>query len=115
MNILEDSELFSKYNGAFCENFVVQELTAYGIPEPYYWVSGNDAEVDFLIEKDDFVLPFEVKSGFNAKARSLKVFVEKYSPKMVVRSSLNNFNRSEIYFDIPLYSISRIRNITSEG
>ena len=109
--ILDGSELFSKYNGVFCENFVVQELTAHGTPEPYYWVSGNEAEVDFLIEKGGFVVPFEVKSGFNLRAKSLKVYVEEYSPSKVVRTSLKNFNNSTIYYDLPLYAISQINRI----
>ena len=36
--------------------------------DPYYWRSGNTAEIDFLIEKNDQIIPIEVKAADNVQA-----------------------------------------------
>lgn len=48
--------------GAIYENLVAQELKAQG-RSLYYFNSKKQGEVDFLMEKNGFVLPIEVKSG----------------------------------------------------
>ena len=48
--------------GAVYENVVAQELNAHGYAL-YYYNSKKNGELDFVIEHDGRVLPFEVKSG----------------------------------------------------
>ncbi|MFC1617582.1 ATP-binding protein, partial [Candidatus Margulisiibacteriota bacterium] len=103
--IIEGSSLFSIFNGAFTENFAAQELIANQKGDLYYWKSKNIAEIDFLLEKDDEIIPLEVKAGINKKAKSLKVYNDKYKPKTIYRLSLSNFSQNNNFFDLPLYAV----------
>ncbi len=55
---------------------------------PYYWRSCNTAEVDFIAQFEEKILPIEVKSSINVKSRSLSVYREKYKPEVSIRTSL---------------------------
>lgn len=70
---------YGSYKGYFAENFVAQELVTSGKDKLFSWQE-RTAEVEFLIEVDGNVIPIEVKSGTITKAKSLKVFSEKYNP-----------------------------------
>ena len=70
---------YGTYKGFFAENFVAQEFTSSGLEKIFSWQEGN-AEVEFLQEMDGRVIPIEVKSGSITKAKSLRVFSEKYKP-----------------------------------
>lgn len=109
--LLEGSELFSKYNGAFIENFVACELTTSGEKELFYWSSKSDAEVDFVFQYDDKIYPLEVKSGTNKNMKSLQSYAEKYNPELIMRVSPRNFIRSGKFINLPLYAVSRIKKI----
>ena len=109
--ILTGGELFRKYNGAFVENYVAQELTASGHDPLYYWTSKSDAEVDFLLQKDEMIYPVEVKSGTSLNLKSLKSYADKYHPEFLFRTSPRNFTRSGNFVNIPLYAISLIDRI----
>ncbi len=70
---------YGSYKGYFAENFVAQELISHGRDTLFSWQE-HTAEVEFLLEILGQVVPIEVKSGSNTKAKSLKVFSEKYKP-----------------------------------
>lgn len=70
---------YGSYKGYFVENFVAEELIAYGRDSLFSWQE-HTSEVEFLVEDNGVVMPIEVKSGSITKAKSLKVFVEKYKP-----------------------------------
>ena len=56
------------------ENYVAQELkAAYGYPL-YYWTSGREAKVVFILEHEGKLFPLEVKSGTSTKKKSLLVY-----------------------------------------
>lgn len=98
------------YNGIIAENYVATQLTFNEIPL-YYWLSGNEAEIDFIVELKDGVIPIEVKSGNNKKAKSLKVYMEKYNPQYGIRVSSGDFSydaRTKIK-EIPLYAVFCIK------
>ena len=104
--IVAGSKLFSRFNGAFTENYIAQELTKVGFAQLYYWTSGNMAEIDFLVPYQEHVYPLEVKSGFNPRSRSLSIYLSKYQPEFISRTSLLNFAKNNEYRDYPLYAIS---------
>nr|MDA3793535.1 DUF4143 domain-containing protein [Elusimicrobiota bacterium] len=104
--IIEGDKLFSWYNGVFTENYVAQQVITSGIKKLYYWTSGHQAEIDFIMQTDEYIYPLEVKSGTNLKAKSLKVYKGKYNPKYLCRTSMLNFSKSKMYCDFPLYAIS---------
>jgi len=109
--ILFPDKLFSEYNGAFIENYVAQELKSIGFEEFYYWTSRGQAEVDFIINFDDRIIPIEVKSGTNLKMKSLKSYADKYHPELLVRLSPRNYIKSDKFINIPLYSLFIINEI----
>ncbi|MCL2131384.1 MAG: AAA family ATPase [Lentimicrobiaceae bacterium] len=79
--------IFAEFNGLAAEQFVLQQLAKYTL---FYWTGGEESEVDFVMQYGAEIVPIEVKSGTNVKARSLKIFRETYSPKISVRFSLKN-------------------------
>lgn len=74
---------YGSYKGYFAENFVAQELL-FSEKDPHYkglfsWQE-NNSKIEFLKELDGKIIPIEMKSGSITKAKSLKVFSEKYHP-----------------------------------
>jgi predicted AAA+ superfamily ATPase len=108
--IVDNNKLFSEYNGAFVENYVVNELIAQEFNELYYWTSKSDAEVDFILPIENSIVPLEVKSGMSRRTKSLRVYSEKYNPHTVYRTSPRNFTKDGDLINIPLYAISQLQN-----
>lgn len=104
--IVEPTEIFSEYNGAFIENYVTQELIAHGNKELFYWTSKSDAEVDFILQIQNEIYPMEVKSGTSRNLKSLRSYAERYNPKFIYRTSPRNFIQSGNFINIPLYKIN---------
>jgi predicted AAA+ superfamily ATPase len=100
-----DHEVFREFKGAMAEQFVLQELKPKNLPVCYWSNNTGNAEVDFVIQREDKIIPIEVKSGENAKAKSLKVYMEKYAPEIAVRASLLNYSKRGNLIDVPLYAI----------
>ena len=102
--ILSDvKDIYKEFKGALAENFVLFELLSLRGNELYYWTSGNTAEVDFIWQLKDKVIPIEVKSGENLGSRSLVVYREKYNPEISVKTSMKNVEIQEGLINIPLY------------
>ncbi len=106
--IIHGDSLFSEYNGAFTENFVANEFAAYGVKELFYWTSNNKAEVDFIFQKNNSIIPIEVKSGQSKNLKSLRVFQQKFSAPIVYRISPRNFTKSDDFLNIPIYGIKAV-------
>ena len=68
---------------------------------PYYWTSGNTAEVEFVIQHGAEIVPIEVKAEANVGGKSLTVYNNKYHPKYRVRFSTNNLQRNGNMLSIP--------------
>ncbi|MBO6282755.1 MAG: DUF4143 domain-containing protein, partial [Pseudobutyrivibrio sp.] len=104
--ILEESDLYIRYKGAFAENYVLNELKSIG-KAPFFWRSGNTAGVDFIYEEEGEIVPVEVKAADNTQAKSYKQFCKKYQPKKGLKLSRKNIaeNLCEVTttFNIPLY------------
>ncbi len=78
----------------------------------YYWRSEGIAEVDFLVEYWNKILPLEVKSGINPRSKSMSVYMQKNKPETFYRSSLLNLKKEDRIINIPLYAISLFSQIT---
>lgn len=104
--ILEGSENYKRFKGAFAENYVLNELKSIG-KQPFFWRSGNTAEVDFVYEDEGEFIPVEVKAADNTQAKSYKQFCKKYNPKRGVKLSEKNIAQnlceSTDTYSIPLY------------
>lgn len=92
------------------KQFGQQELVA-AQHRPHYWASGNQAEVNFIVEHDASIYPLEVKSSISRRKKSLLVYDDKYHPKCLLRASLMNLRRDGNMCNFPLYLISRLAEL----
>lgn len=102
----EGNRLFVEFKGALSENYVLQALQNQFEATPRYWAIDNPRyEVDFLIQRENDILPVEVKSEGNVKSRSLKKYKEKFGDKVKlrIRFSLNNLRMDNDFLNIPLF------------
>jgi len=115
---MEGSRLFTEFKGAMIENYILQSLVTQFEVTPRYWTSGNSAEVDFVIQYQNEIIPIEVKSDENVKSRSLTEFHRKYHPKLRIRYSLKNLSYQDGLLNIPHfmsdYTLELIQKITNE-
>jgi len=102
-DILFDSPQLNDFKGGMAENYVNFVLTTNGY-RSFYWESGNSAEIDFVIQKDGNIIPVEVKSADNTKAKSLNLYMKKFSPKYAIKLSTKNFGFDDNKKTIPLYA-----------
>lgn len=98
-----DNLIFNEFKGAFAENYILQSLTAQFNQALRYWTSGNEAEVDFLLQFENEIIPIEVKSSKNVRSKSLAYYRLKYEPPISVRYSLNNLQFTSGVLNIPLF------------
>jgi predicted AAA+ superfamily ATPase len=103
--IREGSRLFTEFKGALTGNFVLQHLIRNFEVQPRYWSSGAQAEVDFIIQLQNEVIPIEVKSDENVRSRSLSVYNSLYEPDLRIRFSLKNLKKDEGLLNIPLFLV----------
>lgn len=109
-SLLENDKLFNDYNGSITEQYVLQEFKTIGELPVFYWAS-NRAELDFLIQYQNNIIPVEAKATINLQAKSLKSFRQKYEPKISIRTSLADFEKNTGLFNIPLYDIENVKEI----
>jgi len=110
--ILEGDTLFTEFKGALTEQYVCQELKHFRNTEIAYWTNDSaTAEIDFVIQMEGQIIPVEVKSSINLKAKSLVVYREKFNPNIEIRTSLANYNKTNNLFDIPLYMLGELKEV----
>ncbi|MCC8060184.1 MAG: ATP-binding protein [Clostridiales bacterium] len=109
--ILEGNRLFEEFKGALTEQYVLQQLLVIPENDIFYWSAENaTAELDFLIQTDEKIIPVEVKAEENLHAKSLKIFTEKYGIKEAVRTSMPNFRKQDWMVNFPLYNIGNLNH-----
>jgi predicted AAA+ superfamily ATPase len=93
--LLHGDNVFTEFKGAMAEQFVFQQLLLNEDLSIHYFPFDNSKyEVDFLIQnRDDEIIPIEVKSGENLQAKSFRLFCEKFQPKTAIRTSLANYHK----------------------
>lgn len=112
--ILEGDRLFTEFKGAFSENFILQELLPQFNEKPRYWSMDNPHyEVDFLVQRENDIIPIEVKSGTNVKARSLCKYREKFGDQdsLAVRFSQRNLSLDDDILNVPLFLAGHLREL----
>ena len=100
--------LFTEFKGILSENYVLQSLVRQFGTRQFYWVSGNTAEVEFIVQRDNRIIPIEVKAADNVKAKSLAQYRQKYLPPLSIRLSAKNIRRDGDLLNLPLYLVDRI-------
>lgn len=110
--ILEGNKIFTEYKGSLTEQYVLGELKSnYNIPINYWSNDAGQAEVDFIIQCENKVIPIEVKAEENLQAKSLKVLVEKYKTECNVRTAMIDYKKENWLINIPLYCIENIEKM----
>lgn len=102
-DVLYMVEELNDFKGGMAENYVHVQLMANGY-RMYYWESARGAEVDFVIQRDGQLIPIEVKSADNTKAKSLRVYMEIYHPAYAIKLSAKNFGFEDGKKTVPLYA-----------
>jgi hypothetical protein len=107
--LLDGNELFKEFKGALTEQYVLQQLKTLPGIEAYYWTNErNTSELDFLLDVGNAVVPLEVKAEINLQSKSLKAFVDKFSPAVSIRSSMADYKKERWLINLPLYAISSV-------
>lgn len=113
--LLDGNDLFKEFKGALTEQYVMQQLAATSKFNTYYYTNDRGScEIDFVIDNGELVVPVEVKAEINLKAKSLKTYSEKFSPQILVRTSMADFKKEEHLINIPLYAVSEMGEILEE-
>jgi predicted AAA+ superfamily ATPase len=90
--------------GALTENYVAQQLYANG-QRIFYWESNNQAELDFVIQLENKIIPIEVKSWETTRSQSLEIFRKRYGIDESIRISAKNFGLENGIKSVPLYAV----------
>lgn len=91
--------VYATYN--FAKTYVNSQLTQNRYTT-YYCESDRGAEVDFLIQRGGKIIPIEVKSANNTRAKSLKVYMDTYQPDYAIKLSAKNFGFEDDKKTVPL-------------
>lgn len=102
-DILYMVEELNDFKGGMAENYVNVQLSINGY-NTFYWESERGAEIDFVIQRDGQLIPIEVKSADNTRAKSLKVYMDTYRPAYAIRLSAKNFAFEDRKKIVPLYA-----------
>jgi predicted AAA+ superfamily ATPase len=113
--ILFSNDFDTINKGAVAEIFAGCELkknaSCYSDNELYCWVrekKNADAQIDFVVQCGETIVPIEVKSGKQGKMQSMWVFLEEKKLKEGIRISLENFAQYDKIKVYPLYAIGNI-------
>ena len=102
-DILYMVDEINDFKGGMAENYVNVQLSINGY-RTYYWESARGAGIDFVIQREGQLIPIEVKSADNTRAKSLKVYMDMYKPAYAIKLSAKNFGREDNKKIVPLYA-----------
>jgi predicted AAA+ superfamily ATPase len=112
--ILEKEQLFTEFKGALTEQFVLQELKATDQKQLFYWANDTgSAEIDFIFESHNTIIPLEVKASENLQAKSLKTFALKHPEIHCYKTSLSDYREESWMTNVPLYGVCNLINNVS--
>lgn len=89
--VLDPIANYTEFKGAMAENVLLQSvLPELGESYPCYWSSPATAEVEYVLQWNENIIPVEVKAEDNINGNSLSVYNNKYNPKYRIRFSMLN-------------------------
>ncbi len=124
MAIPELSELKFEglHAGKITEQFCCQELISYTNPrirqDIYYWAredKSQAAEIDYLVDINNTVVPIEVKSSHNGRLKSLKIIMDTYKLQLGLKISAERLSLDNKILSLPLYAISELPRLSQEA
>jgi predicted AAA+ superfamily ATPase len=120
VSIIDAEDLIAVNQGKLAEQFVGQELIVYQKPyrrgSLYYWErekKGSDAEVDYVIEIENHIVPIEVKAGEIGSLRSLRQFMAEKKAPLGLRISQASLSLERDILSVPFYLIQEIPRLCS--
>ena len=132
-NISQEEDVFFSNKGELAEQFIGQHLLysqpTYMTPELYHWhreKAQSNAEIDYVIQQGNSVLPIEVKSGKTGTLRSLHTFMELKQLTIALRfsthtplvekvtSALPNSHYQFTLVNLPLYLVGQTKRLMRE-
>jgi predicted AAA+ superfamily ATPase len=115
--ILERIDIYKEFKGALTENYALTELINLYNEIPFFWRSANTAEVDFIVQHKIDIVPVEVKSERNIKAKSLAEYRKQYEPAKAVKTSLSAAmnvavdEKQGAVLNAPLYMLWKLKSL----
>ena len=119
------SRSFCIYSTLFCRSLknncifasqniqTLQQLRLSRDNNTYYWSADNSrGEIDFLVQRNDIVIPIEVKAENNLQAKSLRLFVEANPNLHGIRFSMSPYREQSWMTNYPLYSVEAVMQYT---
>lgn len=107
--LLDGNALFTEFKGALTEQYVLQQLKTCKGLNVYYWTNDNGtAEIDFLVDDGRTIVPLEVKAEVNLRAKSLRVYRERFAPTLSIRTSMAAYKEEEWLINLPLWAVDEI-------
>lgn len=102
--LLESNRIFTEFKGALTEQYVLQQLIATQENPVFYWATEKGtAEVDFVLQRKQAVIPIEIKEEENLKAKSLKVYMEQFKSEQAIRFSMADYREQDWMVNVSLY------------
>ncbi|MCK5848167.1 MAG: DUF4143 domain-containing protein [Caldisericia bacterium] len=109
----EGNRLFEEFKGSLTENYILQSFQNQFEVPLRYWKDDSRHEVDFILQKDNDVLPIEVKSQNKVTSNSIKVYKSKYQNEtpLRIRFSLKNLRMDGDMLNIPLFMADQANHL----
>ena len=102
--LLDGNDVFTVFNEALTQQFVLQEMTANEGVKIYYYTNNRGAsEIEFVVDDGVRIIPIEVSAELNLQAKSLKVYCERYNPKIAIRVNLGEYGKENGTINVPVY------------
>ncbi len=101
------ADLFKEFRGALTENYVLQSLLTQTDMTMRYWSSGNSAELEFLLQYENNIIPIDAKAGNSIKSKSMATYTKSYAPLLRLRYSMLNLKHDGTLLNIPLFLTDR--------
>lgn len=100
--ILNTNANYTEFKGSLAENAVLQSIVPLMCNDvPHYWSPDSRAEVEFIIQWGENIVPVEVKAENCVSGKSLSVYKERYQPKLRIRFSFLNLQYNEGLLSCP--------------
>lgn len=113
--LLDGNKLFKEFKGALTEQYVLQQLKTFKKFDIKYWTAERGtAEVDFVIDTGNDVIPIEVKAEVNLQAKSLKIYHEKFQPNLSIRTAMTDYKLDDWLLNLPLWAIGTLEFIQED-
>lgn len=110
--LLKGNAVFTEFKGALAEQYTFQQLRLAADNLIYYWSAENSrGEIDFLVQRDERIVPIEVKAEDNLQSKSLRLFVEADNGLHGLRFSMAPYRQQDWMTNYPLYAVEAVEAI----